>query len=156
MSSPITWSRTLAAAGTALLVLGCTPSEEPASAPETAPAAPAAQPGQPPPANQESQVAPAAKASAIPLIVDELYVDAEAEPDEGTPPLLVSFTSIVEDHSGKYTCEWDFGDGSPKSTELNPRHEYKKEGDFIVVLNCKDEKGIAGETEIDVTVYQYE
>jgi PKD repeat protein len=160
MSSQSRWSTTLAAAGTALLVLGCTPSDEPASAPETAPAAPASQPGQPPPAaapaDQEGKVAPAAKASVIPLIVDELYVDAEAEPDEGTPPLLVSFTSIVEDHSGKYTCEWDFGDGSPKSTELNPRHEYKKEGDFIVVLNCKDEKGIAGETEIDVTVYQYE
>ena len=105
--------------------------------------------------------APAAPAAggmptAIPIVIDELYVDAEAEPDEGEPPLTVMFSSIVEDHTGDYTCQWDFGDGSPKSNELNPKHVFKKEGDFIVVLDCKDSKGITGDTEIDVTVYTYD
>jgi len=131
----------LVVAGTSLLLGACTPSEpEKAATPEAAKSVPA----------------PAAKATAVPIIIDELYVDAEAEPDEGTPPLIVMFTSIVEDNTGAFTCEWDFGDGSPKSKELNPKHTYEKEGDFIVVLVCKDSKGIEGETEIDVTVYEYE
>lgn len=135
-------------AGLAISVLAgaCTRSEperpsEPAKAAETA---------------AESARPEAAKPTAIPILVDELYVDAEAEPDEGSPPLTVMFTSIVEDYTGDYTCEWDFGDGSPKSTELNPKHVYEKEGDFIVLLTCKDSKGIQGETEIDVTVYNYD
>lgn len=145
MSRIRSWSVPLAGlvAATSLLLGACTPSE-----PEPAPAAKEPPAGQPP--------AAAAKPTAAPIIIDELYVDAEAEPDEGTPPLIVMFSSIVEDHTGAYTCEWDFGDGSAKSTELNPKHTYEKEGDFIVLLNCKDSKGIEGETEIDVTVYEYE
>jgi len=147
MSPLRSWSVSLVGlvAGTSLLLSACTPSE-PEQAPSPAAGEPAAtQPG-----------AVAARPTAIPIIIDELYVDAEAEPDEGTPPLIVMFSSIVEDHTGAYTCKWDFGDGSPGSTELNPKHTYEKEGDFIVVLTCKDSKGIEGETEIDVTVYQYE
>ena len=146
MSSLRSWSVSLAGlvAGTSLLLAACTPSE-----PEQAPAPAAQKPaaGQPP---------AAAKPTAVPIIIDELYVDAEAEPDEGTPPLIVMFSSIVEDHTGDYSCDWDFGDGSAKSTDLNPKHTYEEEGDFIVVLVCTDSKGIQGETEIDVTVYEYE
>lgn len=133
-------------AGTTLLLAGCT---QPDTADTPTP------PEQLDAAEKQAE-AVAAKPTAVPIIIDELYVDAEAEPDEGTPPLIVMFTSIVEDHTGDYTCEWDFGDGSPKSSELNPKHTYEKEGDFIVVLVCKDSKGIEGETEIDVTVYEYE
>ena len=147
-----TWCMILAGvlAGASLLSTGCTPSEEPEkqAAPAPAPAAPAPAPGQPPAA------APQGTAGA--MIIDELYVDAEAEPDEGTPPLAVTFTSIVEDATGAVTCEWDFGDGTPKSTEMNPKHTYQKEGDYVVILKCKDSKGIEGETEIDVTAYEYE
>jgi cytochrome c len=88
--------------------------------------------------------------------VDELYVDAEADPDEGPPPLAVKFTSTVEDATGAITYEWDFGDNTPKSTEANPSHTYQKAGDYVAVLKCKDSKGIMGETEIDVTVSEEE
>ncbi len=144
MSALRSWSVTLAGlvAGTTLFVAGCTQPDT-SNTPTTAQEGPA-------------EKAAAAKPTAVPIIIDELYVDAEAEPDEGTPPLIVMFTSIVEDHTGDYTCEWDFGDGSPKSTELNPKHTYDKEGDFIIILVCKDSKGVEGETEIDVTVYEYE
>lgn len=130
-------------AGAALFVTGCTQPDT-SDTPEP--------PEKPYPPASEG----AAQPTAMPIVVDELYVDAEAEPDEGTPPLIVLFTSIVEDHTGDYTCEWDFGDGSPKSSDLNPKHTYEKEGDFIVILNCTDSKGVKGETEIDVTVYEYE
>ena len=114
----------------------------------------------PPKASQtpapEAVSAPAAAPKAVPLVVSDLYVDAVAEPDEGSPPLAVVFTAIVEDHSGSYTCRWDFGDGSPPSNETNPEHTYEREGDFIVTLSCRDDKGLEGDAEIDVTVYEFD
>ncbi len=147
--NPLRWSslsRCGLLAAASLLLAACSPSE-----PETAPAPAPAKPAAKAPAQ-----AKAPKPTAVPLLVDELYVDAEAEPDEGTPPLIVMFSSLVEDHTGDYTCQWDFGDGTARSTELNPKHTYEKEGDFIVTLVCKDSRGIEGETEIDVTVYEYD
>ncbi|HEY8514121.1 MAG TPA: PKD domain-containing protein [Candidatus Binatia bacterium] len=121
--------------------------EQPASAPSAAaPAAPA--PGQP-----AQAPAPGATMS---MVIDELYVDAEADPDEGAPPLTVKFTSTVEDATGAVTCTWDFGDGTPASNDMNPTHVYQAEGDYVVTLKCKDSKGIEGETEIDVSVYTEE
>ncbi|MDG1400646.1 MAG: PKD domain-containing protein [Candidatus Binatia bacterium] len=125
-----------------LLLGGCTQNE----APKTAA-----------PADQNSAGLPPAQ-PAKPAVVyyDELYVDAEAEPDEGEPPLEVQFTSIVEDNTGAVECEWDFGDGSPKVKALNPKHTYTIEDDFIVVIECTDAKGVSGETEIDVSAYTYD
>jgi PKD repeat protein len=111
------------------------------------PAKPAASPavGQPP-------AAPAAAASpGAEADVDELYVDAEAEPDEGPPPLSVKFTSTVEDATGALTYDWDFGDATPHSTDANPSHTYQKEGDYVATLKVVDSKGVKGETEVDIT-----
>lgn len=138
----------------AMLFLACTSGEPEKAAPaggEAKPAVPAAAPAGQPPAAPAGQP-PAAGGDAA-MDVDELYVDAEADPDEGAPPLSVKFTSTVEDATGAYTCEWDFGDGSAKSNEVNPSHVYQKVGDYVATLRCKDSKGIEGETEIDVTVY---
>jgi len=154
MTSMRSWSWILCGllvAGT-VAMQACSPSEPekaPAPAPAAAPApAPAAAPGQPAPA------APAAGAATA--AVDELYVDAEADPDEGPPPLTVKFTSTIEDATGAVTCDWDYGDGTPHGTDMNPSHVYQAEGDFVVTLKCKDAKGIEGETEIDVTAYKDE
>jgi PKD repeat protein len=129
------------------------------SEPETAPSSPAAAPAAAPAAPAAGQPAaapPAAAPGAAAMVVDELYVDAEADPDEGPPPLTVKFTSTVEDATGAVTCDWDFGDGTPHSADMNPTHTYQAEGDFVVTLKCKDSKGIEGETEIDVTAYKDE
>lgn len=154
MTSMRAWSWILCGALVAGVVAmqACTSSEpeQPAEPATEATAAPAAAPGQP--AQPPAAAAPADDA----LMVDELYVDAEADPDEGTPPLTVKFTSIVEDATGAVTCDWDFGDETPHSTELNPTHVYQNEGDFVVTLKCKDSKGIEGETEIDVSAYKDE
>jgi len=84
--------------------------------------------------------------------VDELYVDLDADPDEGSPPLTVKFTSTIEDATPPLTYKWDFGDGSAPGTEANPTHVYQKAGEFTATLNVKDSKGIAGSEEVDILV----
>jgi PKD repeat protein len=82
----------------------------------------------------------------------ELDVIAEAEPDEGEPPLAVKFLGYVEeDEGGPWTFAWDFGDGQG-STEQNPAHVYTKTGDYTAVLSVTDARGNTGTDEIDVFV----
>jgi len=98
--------------------------------------------------------APQAAASAAPAEepLDELYVDLEADPDEGAPPLTVKFTSAVEDGTPPYTYSWDFGDGSPAGTEASPSHVYQKAGEYTATVTVKDSKGISGSEEYDILV----
>ena len=148
----------LAGAGT-LLLAACSSEPEQAPPPPAQPAPAAQAPAGQPPAKPAAQVPPAAApapAGSAQAVIEELYVDSEAEPDEGEPPLTVKFVTTVEDNSGAFECEWDFGDGSPKEKGVSPTHIYKTEDDFIATVTCKDSKGIAGETEVDVTVYKYE
>jgi PKD repeat protein len=82
----------------------------------------------------------------------ELDVIAEAEPDEGAPPLKVQFTaSVEEDEGGPWKFEWDFGDGQ-KSTEQNPTHTYDKVGEYTATLTVVDQKTNKGTDEIDIFV----
>ncbi len=82
----------------------------------------------------------------------ELDVIAEAEPDEGAPPLKVQFTaSVEEEEGGPWTYAWDFGDGA-KSTEQNPLHTYDKVGEYTATLTVTDQKGNKGTDEIDIFV----
>jgi PKD repeat protein len=82
----------------------------------------------------------------------ELDVIAEAEPDEGAPPLKVQFTASVEEESGgPFSFSWDFGDGS-KSTEQNPVHTYAKVGEYTATLTVTNQKGNKGSDEIDIFV----
>jgi PKD repeat protein len=82
----------------------------------------------------------------------ELDVIAEAEPDEGAPPLKVQFTASVEEESGgPFKFSWDFGDGA-KSTDQNPVHTYEKVGEYTATLTVTDQKGNKGSDEIDIFV----
>src|SRR5512135_1969951 len=82
----------------------------------------------------------------------ELDVIAEAEPDEGAPPLKVQFTgSVEEDEGGPWRFEWDFGDGQ-KSAEQNPTHTYQKVGEYTATLTVVDQKNNKGTDEIDIFV----
>ena len=82
----------------------------------------------------------------------ELDVIAEAEPDEGAPPLKVQFTaSVEEENGGPFTYKWDFGDGG-SSTEQNPSHTYEKVGEYTATLTVNDQKGNKGTDEIDIFV----
>ena len=83
----------------------------------------------------------------------ELDVIAEAEPDEGPPPLKVQFTASVEEESGApFSFSWDFGDGSPKVTDQNPVHTYEKVGEYTATLTVTDQKSHKGTDEIDIFV----
>jgi PKD repeat protein len=130
-----------------LLFLGCggdTSKEPPAAPPaQVAPAKPTTPPP-PPPVAQEDEG------------YEELDVIAEADPDEGPPPLRVQFTATVEDENGgPYKFEWDFGDGT-KSTEQNPLHTYQKLGEYTATLNAADDKGNNGSDEVDIFVEEEE
>ncbi len=82
----------------------------------------------------------------------ELDVIAEAEPDEGAPPLKVQFTASVEEETGApFTFSWDFGDGS-KSSDQNPLHTYDKVGEYTATLSVTNQKGNKGTDEIDIFV----
>jgi PKD repeat protein len=82
----------------------------------------------------------------------ELDVIAEAEPDEGAPPLKVQFTaSVEEEEGGPWTFAWDFGDGN-KSTDQNPVHTYDKVGEYTATLTVTDSKNNKGTDEIDIFV----
>jgi len=108
-------------------------------------------------ASTTTTVAPKATATtAAPSAEDEdeyeLDVIAEAEPDEGAPPLKVQFTaSVEEEEGGPWTYAWDFGDGA-KSTEQNPMHTYEKVGEYTATLTVTDQKGNKGNDEIDIFV----
>jgi len=95
---------------------------------------------------------PTTAPTSAPAIPEELFVDPEAEPDEGTPPLTVRFSSNVEDNRGDVECEWDFGDGSPRKTGLRPTHVFTAVADYEVIARCKDSTGLAGDGEVDVFV----
>ena len=123
-----------------LALLGCTRDESPPAA--RAAATPAAR----------ASAAPQAAAPAANEPADELYVDLEAEPDEGAPPLTVKFTTSIEDGTPPYTYSWDFGDSSGSSTDANPSHVYQKAGEFTATVNVKDSKGLTGSEEYDVLV----
>ena len=82
----------------------------------------------------------------------ELDVIAEAEPDEGAPPLKVQFTaSVEEEEGGPWKFAWDFGDGN-KSTDQNPVHTYAKVGEYTATLTVTDQKSNTGTDEIDIFV----
>jgi PKD repeat protein len=95
---------------------------------------------------------PQAQASGAADEVDELYVDLDADPDEGGPPLTVKFTSTVEDATPPITYKWDFGDGSAPGTEENPTHVYQKPGEYTATLSVKDSKGVSGSEDVDILV----
>jgi PKD repeat protein len=55
-------------------------------------------------------------------------------PERGSAPLDVQFQdkSTNPDKIARY--EWDFGDGSPLSTDKNPRHHFDQQGTYTVKL----------------------
>ena len=129
-------------AGVALTMTACGSSQKPAATTTTT-MAPAAK--QSPP----TTVAPDKAAEEEDY---ELDVIAEAEPDEGAPPLKVQFTASVEEESGgPFTFSWDFGDGA-KSTDQNPVHTYEKIGEYTATLTVTNQKGNKGTDEVDIFV----
>ena len=72
----------------------------------------------------------------------------------GASPLTVNFSSagsLDEDPGDSIRYEWDFGDGSPISTEPNPTHVYTQRGRFTAVLSVIDSQGQRTSTSTIIT-----
>jgi PKD repeat protein len=126
-----------------LSAASCTPSENTTAA---APS-PTAAPAPPPAAAAASPAADAAEEG------DEiLMVWAEAEPDEGAPPLEVQLKADVSGGVGERKIKWEFGDGSPASNELNPKHKYEKPGTFRASVEVSDASGDSDSDYVDIEI----
>ena len=142
-----TWSVLLGMLVAATLA-GCgggesTPGGEPA---KPTPTAPAPQAGATP-----TTVAPAAQGGE-----DEepapLLAWADSDTDEGKAPLTISFTADVEGGKAPLSYVWKFGDGSPDSSEANPKHTYAKAGTYRADLEVKDSSGDSDSDYLEITV----
>ena len=77
---------------------------------------------------------------------------ATANPASGPLPLAVQFSSdgSSDPNGDPFSVEWDFGDGSPTSSEPNPVHVYTTLGTFGVRLIGTDSTGLADTTSVTV------
>ena len=81
-----------------------------------------------------------------------LMVWAEAEPDEGAPPLEVQLKADVSGGVGERKVKWEFGDGTPASTEVNPKHKYEKAGTFRASVEVADASGDSDSDYVDIEI----
>jgi PKD repeat protein len=70
----------------------------------------------------------------------------------GYAPHHVTFAAIIRGGVPPYSYHWDFGDGTPPSTEPMPTHTYESPGLFTVTLTVTDSLGLSAQTTIKVTV----
>jgi PKD repeat protein len=81
-----------------------------------------------------------------------LMVWAEAEPDEGAPPLEVQLKADISGGVGERKVKWEFGDGSPASGEVNPKHKYDKAGTFRASVEVSDASGDSDSDYVDIEI----
>ncbi len=67
----------------------------------------------------------------------------------GDVPLSVQFSDSSENALGWY---WDFGDGTPNSTEQNPTHAYSSAGNYTITLTVNNSAGSNTATKHDYIV----
>ena len=121
------------------LAIGCTQSEQKPAPAATAIASPVA-------AGTAPAAADADEGEEI------LMVWAEAEPEEGAPPLTVQLKADISGGKGDRKIKWDFGDGSPTSGEVNPSHTYQKAGTYRASVEVGDSTGDSDSDYVDIEV----
>jgi PKD repeat protein len=70
---------------------------------------------------------------------------------EGVPLNLAQATASSTD-GGALTYEWDFGDGSPRSTSLRASHTYVQDGLYSARLVVRDGAGSVGTASTSVSI----
>jgi PKD repeat protein len=74
-------------------------------------------------------------------------VEFTANPLTGAAPLDVQFTAQATGGLNDILAwTWDFGDGSPTSSERNPMHTYDRSGAYSVTLTITTEAGSVSKT----------
>ncbi|SHN43994.1 PKD domain-containing protein [Chitinophaga sp. CF418] len=71
-------------------------------------------------------------------------VTITASVPQGCTGLTTTFSSHISTEDSIVSYEWDFGDGSPKSTEAIPKHTYNNDGTFPVTLSYITKNGCKG------------
>ena len=77
---------------------------------------------------------------------------ADSDTDEGKAPLTIQFTADVEGGKAPLNYVWKFGDGTPDSSEANPKHVYAKAGTYRADLEVKDSSGDSDSDYLEITV----
>jgi len=68
-----------------------------------------------------------------------LDLAAEANgPYTGTAGVAISFSGSSSGGTTPHTYSWDFGDGTPISTDQNPTHVYAADGSYTATLTVTD------------------
>jgi PKD repeat protein len=136
---------TLAACG------GGTPTTETPKPQTATTAAPAPAPTQAPPATPPTTTA-GAKTGEDEDMASPLLAWADSDTDEGKAPLSIQFKADIEGGTPPLTYLWKFGDGSPDSTEANPKHTYQKPGKYRADLEVKDAGGDSDSDYLEIDV----
>ncbi len=115
--------------------------------------------------SEEKPVTAASPAVAVPTVAAQgspaaaaedgeeiLMVWAEAEPDEGPPPLTVQLKADISGGTGERKVKWDFGDETPPSAEENPTHAYAKAGSYRASVEVSDGSGDSDSDYVDIEV----
>lgn len=79
---------------------------------------------------------------------------ASASPASGPAPLSVSFSSTgsADPDGDGLSYSWDFGDGTPASTEAAPTHVYAEHGTYVATLTVSDGNGGTAQATAQVDV----
>src|SRR5262245_34526705 len=119
------------------------------------------EPAKPTPATTPQAAAPAPTPTTAPAAADKggedeepapLLAWADSDTDEGKAPLAIAFTADVEGGKPPLTYLWKFGDGTPDSSEANPKHTYSKPGTYRADLEVKDSAGDSDSDYLEITV----
>jgi PKD repeat protein len=130
---------------------GTPPGETPK--PQTATtAAPAATVAPAPPATPPTTAAGAKTGEEDEDLAAPLLAWADSDTDEGKAPLTIQFKADIEGGTPPLTYVWKFGDGSPDSTEANPKHTYQKAGKYRADLEVKDAGGDSDSDYLEIDV----
>jgi len=79
---------------------------------------------------------------------------ADSDTDEGKAPLTIQFTADVEGGTPPLKHVWKFGDGTPDSTEPNPKHTYAKPGQYRADLEVADSAGDSDSDYLEIDVQE--
>lgn len=94
---------------------------------------------------RDSAVPPQTATTTVEVVVrsasSTLQASFNATPRSGPAPLTVNFRPSISGGGGALQYRWDFGDGSPLSSSVQPQHTYASSGTFVATLQVTDGQG---------------